>query len=464
MIMICLGSSSIRSTLRDLIKEAKNEPKWKSFVEKFRDGGFKDVYVAPALQNALEGNFRSTAQYYVSIERCLCSISPHSSVYLLDRLLSMHSFSSGYSYTTRSSLVESFTHIHSDSTLSIGPSSLNPSFLVQVIRDFLRATEITIIWIQKSNIDGFYYPLFVLKLVMLLSLICLKVPDHSPVLLEFLSGYDNITDFLPKKFVCDLLRKRENVKLNLDAEVVAEAFISIYDPLLILSSENVSLEIDAPYAIFVDIRKWKEDIESVLFPRINTLNVHTPSNNAGSIPEVSFSNTLTDTYMNMNTVKMQMNWKVLEEISNAINGKKGVAPNKLSTATMIQAELDMNRVILITAFAAQKFWSPYDTAIVHNANESLKLLSFAFDPSQEKERYSVIETLESALNMLQGYKRKIDKFLNRSVTSQASKVEQTCDSVVIENQSDYDNTQDGTNKNGKGNKGQKSKKSKGKKK
>nr|GEU56936.1 UvrD-like helicase, ATP-binding domain, P-loop containing nucleoside triphosphate hydrolase [Tanacetum cinerariifolium] len=148
-------------------------------------------------------------------------------------------------------------------------------------------------------------------------------------------GYAKITYFLPKKFVCDLLRKRKNKKLNLDPEVVAEAFMSIDDPLLILSSENVSPEIDAPCAIFVDLRKSKEEIESVLFPRINTLNVHTSSNNAGSIPELSSSNTLPDAYMNMNTVKLQMNWKVLEEISNAIN-RKGVEPNKLSVAPMIK--------------------------------------------------------------------------------------------------------------------------------
>ncbi|PWA72412.1 uvrD-like Helicase, ATP-binding domain, P-loop containing nucleoside triphosphate hydrolase [Artemisia annua] len=462
MIMICLGSRVSVALYEHLIKKVKMNPKWKSFVEKFRDGGFKDVYVAPALQNALEGNFRSTAQYYVSIERCLCSISPHSFVYLLDRLLLMHSFSSGYSYTTRSSLVESFTHIHSDSTLSIGPSSLNPSFLVLLISDILHTIETTIAWIQKSNIDGFYYPLFVLKLVMILSLICLKVPDHSPVLLEHLSDYNNITDFLPKKFVCDLLRKRKNEKLNLDPEVVAEAFISIDDPLLILSSEHVSPEIDAPCAIFVDLRKSKEEIESVLFPRINILNVHTSSNKAGTIPEVSSSNTLPDTYMNMNTVKMQMNWKVLDEISNAINGKKGLVPNKyLPIATMIKAELDMNRVVLITAFAAQKFCSPNGATIVTIAIESLKVLSFAFDPSREEVKYPLtFKILEIAVSRLQSYKRKIDKFLNRSVTSQVSKVEQTCDSVVIENQSDYDNTRDGTNQKGKGNKGQRSKKSK----
>ena len=174
-------------------------------------------------------------------------------------------------------------------------------------------------------------------MVMILSLICLKAPNYSPKLLDFLSGYDNIAYFLPKKFLCSLLRKRINQKLNLDPEVVAEAFLSINDPLLIVRSENVSPKINAPCAIFVDLEKSKEEIMSILFPRKNTHNVHTPSNNvnAGTIPEILSSDTLQDTNI-MNRVELQINWKVLEEISEAINGKKGVALNKLSAATMIK--------------------------------------------------------------------------------------------------------------------------------
>nr|GEY10549.1 hypothetical protein [Tanacetum cinerariifolium] len=170
----------------------------------------------------------------------------------------------------------------------------------------------------------------------------------------------------------------------------------------------------------------KEEIESVLFLRIGSLDVHTSSNNAGTIPEVSSSNT----YMNMNTVKMQMDWYVLEEISNAKNGKKRVAPNKLPTATMVKVI-----IIYITVFVITR--------------------------SREVKYPLLWMTLELAVNRLQSYKPKIDKFLNSVVTCLVLKAEQTCDSVVVENQSDYDNTQDGTNKKGKGNKGQKSKKSRG---
>ncbi|PWA41917.1 uvrD-like Helicase, ATP-binding domain, P-loop containing nucleoside triphosphate hydrolase [Artemisia annua] len=223
-------------------------------------------------------------------------------------------------------------------------------------------------------------------------------------------------------------------------KVVAEAFLSIDDPLLIVRSKTVSPKINAPCAIFVDLEKSKEEMMSVLFPSKNTHNVHTSSNNvnAGAFPELLSSETLHDTNI-MDRVELKMNWKVLEEISKAINGKKGVALNKLSTATMSKNELDINRGTLLTAFAAQTSCSYEDARAIHDANEGLKLLSFAFDTSQLELKHSVI---------LKG-------------VSRAVKGLQT----VLQNQSECDNTLDGNNKKGKGNnKGKKSKTSKGKKK
>ncbi|GJZ70089.1 hypothetical protein Tco_0633639, partial [Tanacetum coccineum] len=290
-IKICLCSRVSVPVYENLINKLKIKPQFKSFVEKFRDGGLKDVLVAPTLERALEDNFKVASGF----------LSPHSFGYLLDRLLLMQTFTSENSYTTRS-FVGSFTHIQSASTLSIGPSSLNLSIIVERIADILYYNEITVVWIQRNKIDASYYPLLVLKMVMILSLICLKAPNYSPKLHNFLCGLDNIACFLPKKFVRGLLRKRKNHKLNLDPEV-----------------------------------KSKEEIMSVLFPRKNTHNVHSSSDNvtAGTIPELLSSDTLQHTNI-MNRVELQMNWKVLEEISKVINGKKGVALNKLPAATMIK--------------------------------------------------------------------------------------------------------------------------------
>ncbi|PWA46186.1 uvrD-like Helicase, ATP-binding domain, P-loop containing nucleoside triphosphate hydrolase [Artemisia annua] len=298
-----------------------------TIVEKFRDRGLRDVFVARALQHALEHSFGTNSSF----------LSIHSFGYLLDRLLLMQCFSSRKSYTTRSSFVGSFTHIQSASTLSAGKSSLNLSVIIKRIEDILSSSEFGILMIQRSKIDASYYPLLVLKMVMILSLICLKLPEYSHWLLRHLSGYGNYAYFLPKKFVSCLLRKSKNEELNLDPEVVAEAFSSIDDPLLIISSEDGSPKINAPCAIFVDLRKSKEEIMNVLFPRKNTHNASTSSSsvNAGAIPEGSSSETLPDIVMDINRVELRMNWKVIEEISEAINEKKGVAPNKLPAATRI---------------------------------------------------------------------------------------------------------------------------------
>ncbi|PWA59878.1 uvrD-like Helicase, ATP-binding domain, P-loop containing nucleoside triphosphate hydrolase [Artemisia annua] len=503
-IIICLCSRVSVAVYKNLINKLKSKDRWKSFVEKFRDRGLRDVFVARALQHALEHSFGTNSSF----------LSLHSFGYLLDRLLLMQSFSSRKSYTTRSCFVGSFTHIQSASTLSAGQSSLNLSVIIKRIEDILSSSEFGILMIQRSKIDASYYPLLVLKMVMILSLICLKLPEYSHCLLRYLSGYGNYAYFLPKKFVSGLFRKRKNEELNLDPEVVAEAFSSIDDPLLIISSEDGSPKINAPCAIFVDLRKSKEEIMSVLFPRTNTHNASTSSStvNAGAIPEGSSSKTLPDTVMNINRVELRMNWKVIEEISEAINEKKGVAPNKLPAATRIMNELDISRATFLLAVAAQCSCTSYTflkfEKFVFHVNEGLKMLSFAFDTSVPEDLYSralnsstvkdlrivenntaifikeaevvennhsivwknlrmTVDALQDVRRYVDTFFRNIDEFLNHHVASQVTKVEETGDeaSVVLENQSECENTQDGNNEKRKGNnKGKKSNKSKGKKK
>nr|GEV20038.1 UvrD-like helicase, ATP-binding domain, P-loop containing nucleoside triphosphate hydrolase [Tanacetum cinerariifolium] len=239
-------------------------------------------------------------------------------------------------------------------------------------------------------------------MVIILSLICLKAPLYSPQLLDFLSGLDNIAYFLPKKFVHGLLRKRINQKLNLDPEVVAEVFLSIDDPLLIVKSGNVSPKINARCSIFVDLEKSKEEIMSVLFLRKNTHNVHLSSDNvnAGTIPELLSSETLQHANI-MNRVELQMNWK---------------------------NELDINRGTVLIAFAAQASWSCEDAIAIRDANYGLKLLSFMFDTSRQDLKHStVLKGASRIVKGLQSDRPKLEKFLKRSAMSQALKVKRTCD-------------------------------------
>ncbi|KAI3730440.1 hypothetical protein L1987_61610 [Smallanthus sonchifolius] len=254
--------------------------------------------------------------------------------------------------------------------------------------------------------------------------------------------------------------------------------MSIDDPLLIVRSENANPRVHAPAALFVDPRKPKEEIMSVLFPRKTVPCVQKPSNDDDTVKilEATSSNTLPDENLNVNPVEMQLSWKVLEDISAAINGKEGVELNTLPAAAMIKKELDKNVGTLATALADKKLCAGNDATVVHEvnlANDELKLLSSAFGTSPKKVEHSVV--LKS-VERLQSFRPKIDDFLNHSVMSHESKTEQLIvvsessntteaeqtsevknhvkgtaeiDSVVVKNQSGGGNTQDAKKKKGK---------------
>nr|XP_043619966.1 uncharacterized protein LOC122591790 [Erigeron canadensis] len=444
--MICLGSRKPEAVYEHIIKRTQWNPAWQSFVEIFWNGCLKDVSVAQALQNALEDTFNADW-------RLAGYISPKCFVYLLESLF-MASFSSKILFTAKSSLVQWFTHLHSTTVSSPSKHLISDNaihFLVSIVQQILCNKSDTLLWIDKSNIDSsYYYRLLVLKLVMLLSSICLLVPDCSRVLHELLCGRNNISYLLPKKFAWELLRERKGPYLNLNVDLVAEAFKSVQDPLLIVNSDNLRPKIYAPSAIFVDLRKSKEEIMSLLFPKKNAHRSHTSSNNAGvaTIPEVPFSNMLPDTNVNVNNVsgckgKLQVDWKVLKDISEAIKGNKGVALKSLSAASTIKKELDKLIGTLATALEDQQFCADKDATVIREANrinDDLKLLASAFDTSQQV----VLKNVQGLLKRLQSSTPTIDDFLNHAVTSQESKVEQV---VVSESSNTTEVDETGEEKN-----------------
>ncbi|KAI3817065.1 hypothetical protein L1987_10852 [Smallanthus sonchifolius] len=429
--IICLGSRKPVALYKYIITRIQGNLPWKSFFEIFMDGGFKDDYVAQALLSALGVTYAHNSKHSGGI-------SPHSFVYLLESLLFMASLSSRFFFTTKSSFVGWFTHIHSTSTY-LAPKQIFPDYaiiryIVGMIKQILLEKDDTLLWIQRSNIDSSYYhPLLSLKLVMILSIICLQVSDYSQVLLDLLSGRNNIAYLLPKKFVSDLLRRRKGHNLNLNPEVVAEAFMSIDDSLLIVCSGNASQGIHAPCAIFVDPRKSKEEILSVLFPRRTILCVQKLSNSddIGIILEAPSSSTLPDENLNVNLVELQMNWQVIEDISEALNGTKGLALN----TSMIKKELDENIGTLATVLEDKKLCAGKDATVVHEANlanDDLKLLSSSliYSIQQIKKHSLFMKTLQGIVERLQSRRLKIDEFLNRYAMTQELKIGQI---VVSEN-------------------------------
>ncbi|PWA62544.1 uvrD-like Helicase, ATP-binding domain, P-loop containing nucleoside triphosphate hydrolase [Artemisia annua] len=280
MMMICISCSLPSVLFEEVISYFQKDTILKSFLEKVWNNGKKDIYVTHELKNVLEDTFRPTCD-------CPSRISPHSTMYLFDRLLFFASLSSEIIFTTKSSLVGWLTSFDSTGTSLSVPKKKLPDrktirFIVRIVKKILFNKDDTAAWISRSKIDlSYYHPILALKGVIMLSLCCLQSSDDSEVLLDLLSGGRNIAQMLPHKFVSHILSRRKGRLLNLNPEVVAEAFLSIGDPLLIASTGDVSPKIKGPCAIFVDLRKSKEEIMIELFPTNPTLCAQNPSSNDG---------------------------------------------------------------------------------------------------------------------------------------------------------------------------------------
>nr|GEU78365.1 UvrD-like helicase, ATP-binding domain, P-loop containing nucleoside triphosphate hydrolase [Tanacetum cinerariifolium] len=110
----------------------------------------------------------------------------------------------------------------------------------------------------------------------------------------------------------------------------------------------------------------------------------------------------------MNRVELRVNWKVLEEISEAMNGNKGVTLNALSTAAMVKEEVDNNIGTLATILEDQKLCSGNDARVVRDAYDAFRLLSSAFDTSRPEVGQSVLlKDVEASLKRLQNDRPKM---------------------------------------------------------
>ncbi|KAL4575598.1 hypothetical protein LXL04_022446 [Taraxacum kok-saghyz] len=493
--MICLGSRKPVSYFGKMMIGIRWNLPWMSVVDGALNSDLDDVYFGPKLQSALEDVYRANW-------RSSGYISPHSFVYLLDRLLFMTSLSSGIFFTSKSSFLGWFTHLHySNQNITFSaPNQMFPQhalgFLVGTIQEILYNKVDTAAWIRGSNVNASYYhPLLVLKLVMILTLICLKVSDCSQVLLDLLLGRNNIGYLLPQKFVSIILKGKKGRYFNINPDIVAEAFMSINDRLMIV---NASQKVHAPCAIFVDLRSSREEIMRILFPKKSTpVTISQPSSN-NIVHETNSSNT----NVNVKSVDgckgdLQIDWKTLEEISESLNQKKGEALRlssdviKVKCIVIILKEMDLNIQRLSTVIEDESFGVGEDMmGKLVNAFDAFKLVYAAFDTSENKKKHipftiEVTKTLQAVVEGLHISRPVIDNILNKYVMNhqdlkimknEASESGKTSevhheenhvqeyeehsngDSQLVEKQGNGDNNEDSRNKKGKGkkNKGKKS--------
>ena len=222
-------------------------------------------------------------------------ISPVYFMYLVDRLLILATSSKGYCFTTKSSYIE-WLIFHEWNSSPFPGFVANQTFpfeetldhLAYVARQLLYNKHDTVEWIRKSNINlKEYYPLLLLRLVIIICLLCANgnVNDgkYIEILFHLLQRSD-ITSQLPQDF-CDVLwRKRKRNQFSINVNMLAEAFRKVDNPLVIVKLQRDSSRFLCPDAIFIDmtVNQSRQNLLQILFQRsIHSCSTKLPSNSRG---------------------------------------------------------------------------------------------------------------------------------------------------------------------------------------
>ncbi|KAI8552028.1 hypothetical protein RHMOL_Rhmol06G0232800 [Rhododendron molle] len=288
-VMIWLGSGKPTEEVYKKISERfdSNSP-WKEFVDALNGNGKSELLQgstsgisteAPREVSYVYKFQRALEDAYIVHWRQRDFISPTCYVYLVERLLILAYSFQGFVFTTKSSFVEWLIceKPHAKQSADVVnmmrfPTSGIFNFVVDFIKQVLYCKEATIAWIGKSDLNfKSYYPLLLLRLVVMLCLLCVNCGKYHNFLFEVLARND-ITSWLPREFYVVLTRKREYVNLTL----LAEAFMKIEDPLVIVRLGENGPKFICPHAIFVDLRVThrREDIMEVLFQMGNKDPLH----------------------------------------------------------------------------------------------------------------------------------------------------------------------------------------------
>ncbi|KAK3222800.1 hypothetical protein Dsin_009825 [Dipteronia sinensis] len=374
--VMILGSSKLHNELLEQVaKRCDGTSPWKAFLESLQGnmGSESELGSAPcdnenelrevSLVQKFHGALLDT--YGVKWRKTHDYISPACFLYLIERLLIMLSCFRGYFLTTKSSFVDWLIHL--DGKTDSAPflqTNVQQSmghvleFIVHIVQQLLYNKEDTLEWIRKchkTNVKD-YHSLVVLRLAVVVCLLHLNFEKCINAPLELLC-VNYIANQLPQEF-CDVLyRGRKRNFLNVNVNMIAEAFIKIGNPLVIVSlGENCS-KFMCPDAIFVDMKasSCNEDILGILFPKVESTGATTleatnlyreelptdrcdkgKSSNVSSSPSAS----LTDQDMNTqktNDENLVMNpgniWKMFESL-NLVDNENDQKNVKLNAATI----------------------------------------------------------------------------------------------------------------------------------
>ncbi|KAL3635028.1 hypothetical protein CASFOL_022082 [Castilleja foliolosa] len=262
-VMIMLGSGKPKYDLYVRIVErlGANSP-WKQLIANLFSVTCS-VDLSRALQETYDTNWRGKIDY----------ISPNCFFYLVERLLILVPHPQGSFFTTKSSFVEHLMCQQLDADPSdtlVIDDKLYPrnlvDFLVDVVHQCLHNTRETMEWIQNSRIDGkYYFPIIMLRLIVILCTLCLNSYVPFDVLFQMLET-PQIRSQLPTEFHEAFSRINKN-KDSSYVSAIAGAFEVIGDPLVIVSLTGARPKDVAPDAVCVDLRLFscRNEVVNVLF-------------------------------------------------------------------------------------------------------------------------------------------------------------------------------------------------------
>lgn len=272
MLMILFGCGNLDLGLCEKIgnKFGMNSP-WRTFFYKIMENKgleFIDDSLIRKLLKAL--NYTLNKNWRKEVDH----ISPNCFLYLVERLLIWVSHFHEDFFTTRFCLMEItisqgwnwITSSKNTSGTSIqGFLEKTHDFILHFVERLLVNKSDTIEWMIKSNIDAKeFYPLLVLRLVVLMCLLCMNSGKHFGVLYNTL-GRSEVGSLLPLPFY-STIKKGQNNKSEF-VIVLAKALMEIGDPLVMVDCGNSLQKFQCSDAI--QIRKKEiqssEDILSILF-------------------------------------------------------------------------------------------------------------------------------------------------------------------------------------------------------
>ncbi|KAF8398785.1 hypothetical protein HHK36_014643 [Tetracentron sinense] len=276
-VMLVFVSGKLTEELYEMIAKRFNENRpWKGFIDKLKEitgSRFGEVSLVFNLQIALEDTYRDNWRKEVDY------VSPHCYVYLVERFLFLVSTCQGHFYTTKSSLVEMIIcqDWNANSSICSVYSEGFHDFIARFIDQFFFNRGETSDWLMKFGLTSRdCYPLLVLRLVIMLSLVCVNSGKHFRLLSNLL-GRSDISSQLPWAF-CNTLRGRRNHNF---VNVLAEALGTVENSLVMVNLGNDCSQILCPDAIIINMKfiQRREDVLRMLFPK----NVKDTQGQVGSV-------------------------------------------------------------------------------------------------------------------------------------------------------------------------------------